>query len=106
MKSNKKVYFTDDGDAVVAENKPETEEVFDENGETSQKSKNKHHKSKNVTDTNFDKRWFELFEEYNTSGEVKDMKDSELTALRNHCKSCFEEESQKQVKSMLNNHAL
>jgi hypothetical protein len=66
---NKKIYFTEDGEAVATENHQELEQltqnssnkiIFEENGETSHKSKNKYQKTKVENAECFDKKWFEL----------------------------------------------
>lgn len=66
MKSNKKVYFNDDGEEVEAQESeiPEKQNkkiVFDENGEKNASSfqKNKNFK-KSLSSINLDKKWYEL----------------------------------------------
>jgi hypothetical protein len=102
--SNKKVYFGDGGvvvDKPVVKEKTdkkketETEEVFEQ--PKAKKGFKKHQQAAN----DIEEKWYQTYEEYNTS-EFKEIKDSELNTLQSLCRSSFNDEIQKLTKSELN----
>ena len=99
--ANKKVYFGDDGGIVdklrggenpVKLDKSEIENV----SKTKKQAFNK--KQQNWEDV--EKKWYQVYEEHNTS-EFKEIKDSDLTALQQLCKSSFNDVIQKLSRSMI-----
>lgn len=85
-KSNKKIYFGDDGEIV---DKPPSQPLS-----KSKKRPEKHHQD----GQNLETKWYQVYEEYNTN-EFNDIKDSELKVLQQLCQSSFNDEVQKLIKS-------
>lgn len=96
---NKKILFGEDGEVVT---KPTEKKDNNKNDTSTQKSKNQN-KANGFKHTNgfgtkkeddVGKRWYQLYEEYNTD-ELHEIKMSEFNTFEEFCKKCFNDEAEK-----------
>ncbi|XP_070497561.1 nucleolar complex protein 1 [Chironomus tepperi] len=81
-KTNKKIFFGENG------------EIVDKPIETKDEKQEKIKKSKKYDGHDIGKKWYQLYDEYNTK-ELMEIKESEFKTFEEHCKKCFTEEVEK-----------
>lgn len=108
--TNKKVYFGDDGQVVDKPKKQQEpakkqEKHVEEDLTTDDKTtggKQGFKKKRRDDGGGLETKWYHVHQEHNT-GEVKDIKDSELSTLQSLCKSAFQAASSELQKSEFRN---
>jgi hypothetical protein len=106
--ANKKVYFGDDGQVVDKPKKQQEpakkheKHVEESTADDKTNGKQGFKKKRRDDAVGLETKWYHVHQEHNT-GEVKDIKDSELSALRSLCKSAFQAASSELQKSEIIN---
>ncbi|XP_058462181.1 CCAAT/enhancer-binding protein zeta [Malaya genurostris] len=95
QQKKKKIVFTDDGEQleVPVDVTVSTNET-DQKPKSNKKIKSDKHLPKFLQENGdtIEKRWYEHFDGYNTTGELIELKDTEISELRKLCKSAFDSE--------------
>lgn len=98
--TNKKIYFEENGKTSEKINQSVKNVKSSDDNETTQVKPNKKKFKKNFRNQGDDLgiKWYQVHEEHNTNEQI-DMKDTEVRALEDHCKKCFNEELENFKKS-------
>lgn len=77
---NRKVIFDDDGNTLA------------EGSKVAKATAAARHQNRHGSGNDVDTKWFQVYANYNTHGELVELKDAELVELTNTCRTCFEAE--------------